>query len=377
MRIVVIVPTYNEIGRIGSLLQELELVFTSRPEHKWYVIVVDANSPDNTGEVVKKLANDFSNITLLTEKEKNGIACAYSIGMRHAIDVLHADAFIEFDGDGQHDPQDLPSLVAKLEEGYDYVIGSRYVFGGSVPREWALYRKFLSRFGSLYARLLLDLPVYDATSGFKATRVDTLASKLPLSQDALVSRNYAYKLHFLYEVVRSGGLIAEVPITFRMRDNDISKAAWYDILESLLVTARLRVRTFQEWRFLRVLAIGATGFLFQALLFQVVGIELKLLPASTVVLIAGELAVFLNFFLHERFSFRDKLKNAGPLHVKLLRFQVLSATSVLTQWLFVHTTELLVGHRSLYLWIAYLAGIAAGFLVIYIGSFFWVWRKEQ
>ena len=377
MKIVVIIPTYNEIGRIGSLLEEVESVFKRTPQHAWSVVVVDGKSPDGTGALVNELAARYPNIHLITEMGKRGIACAYVTGMRYAIDALGADAFIEFDGDGQHNPEDLTRFAQELEAGFDYVIGSRYVAGGTTPSEWALYRKLLSRFGSLYARLLLDLTVYDATSGFKATRVATLASVLPLSEEALASRNYAYKLQFVHEVVRAKVRVSEIPISFLMRENDISKSAWYDILESLLVTAKLRIRTLHEWRFLRVLAIGATGFVFQALTFHVVGIQLHLLPASTVVLIAGELAVFLNFFLHERFSFRDRQHEAGPFHIKFLRFQLLSAASFLTQWLFVHTTELFVGEQPLYLWIAYLSGIAVGLFVIYAGSFFWVWRKES
>lgn len=377
MKIVVIIPTYNEIGRIGSLLEEVEVVFKKTPHHTWSIVVVDGNSSDGTGECVSELVVRYPNIHLITETGKRGIAYAYVTGMRYAIDTLDADAFIEFDGDGQHNPEDLTRFAQELEAGFDYVIGSRYVAGGTIPAEWALYRKVLSRFGSLYARLLLDLPVYDATSGFKATRVSTLAPVLPLTEEMLTSRNYAYKLQFMHEVSRAKVRISEIPISFQMRDNDISKSAWYDILESLLVTAKLRIRTLHEWRFLRVFAVGSTGFVFQALIFHIVGIQLRLLPASTVVLIAGELAVFLNFFLHERFSFQDRRTQAGPFHIKFLRFQVLSAVSFLTQWLFVHTTELLVGEQPLFLWVAYLSGIALGLFVIYAGSFFWVWRKEN
>jgi glycosyltransferase involved in cell wall biosynthesis len=165
---------------------------------------------------------------------------AYLTGMRYAIDTLHADAFIEFDGDGQHDPADIPRLMAKIDAGYDYVIGSRYIAGGGVPAEWALHRRLLSRFGSLYARVLLGLPVNDVTSGLKATRAGVMQHTRLLSPDHLLSKDYAYKIQFLYEIWRSGARIAEVPILFRLREHDTSKSTWRDILESLKVTALLR-----------------------------------------------------------------------------------------------------------------------------------------
>lgn len=375
MRLAVIIPTYNEAGRIGTLLEEIEDITGKTGGNDWSILVVDANSPDGTGAIVKGAQKRFSNIHLITEPEKRGIAAAYLTGMRYAIDELHADAFIEFDGDGQHDPHDLLRLAAGLERGADYVIGSRYVEGGSVPKEWALYRKILSRFGSLYARLLLELPVFDATSGLKATRT-TLADILPLTEETLLSRQYAYKLQFLYAVARSGARIEEVPIAFLMRDHDISKSAWYDILESLRVTLLMRLQTLSEWRFLRVLLVGGAGFLLQAAIFQIVGIQLRLLSPSTTVLLAGEIAVFTNFFLHERFSFKDRVPNSAPFLTKIVRFQALSALSFLTQWVCVHTVELLVGHESLYLWIAYVIGVGLGLMAMYIGSYFWVWGRE-
>lgn len=242
MRIAVIIPTYNEAGRIGTLLDEVEAVFAASPEHQWQVVVVDANSPDGTGAIVRSKSQAYPNIHLITETEKRGIAMAYVTGMRYAIGQLRADAFVEFDGDGQHDPRDIVRLVNEFEQGYDYIIGSRYVAGGSVPQEWALYRKILSRFGSLYARLLLELPVYDATSGLKATRA-SFADRLPLSDGELLSKQYAYKLQFLYEIAQTNARIREIPIRFLMREHDISKSALWDIIDSLRVTIILRLRS--------------------------------------------------------------------------------------------------------------------------------------
>ena len=239
MRITVIIPTYNEAGTIGTLLDELIEVLKVMPRHEWSVLVVDGHSSDRTPHIVREKAASDTRIHIVEESEKRGIAMAYLTGINHAVDVLHTDAFIEFDGDGQHDPHDIPRLVAKLDEGYDYVIGSRYVPRGGVPKDWAWHRKLLSRFGGMYARLLLGLPVHDVTSGFKLTRTKDLANRIPLTREGLLSRHYAYKIHLLTAMVRSGARVVEVPITFRSREHDASKSTWRDIVESLKVTGIL------------------------------------------------------------------------------------------------------------------------------------------
>jgi len=254
MRISVVIPTYNESGSIASLLDELQNVFTARPHHQWDVVVVDGASTDGTPDIVRKKMAVHKNIYLIEEGEKRGIAAAYMTGIRYVIDTLQADAFMEFDGDGQHDPRDIPNLVAKLDEGYDYVIGSRYVEGGSAP-EWAWQRKLLSRFGSLYTRWLLEWDVHDATSGFKLTRVKSF-----VQPKQLLSRHYAYKIHLLSAMIESGARIAEVPITFRNREFNTSKSTWRDIVESLKVTGILRLRTLHKWRLLKIVVLSAIAF---------------------------------------------------------------------------------------------------------------------
>lgn len=377
MKIAIIIPTYNEAGAIGPLLDDLQAVFAHHPRHAWSVVVVDGNSPDGTADIVRKKDAAYKNINLIIEPGKRGIAMAYVTGMRYAIDTLRAEAFVEFDGDGQHDPRDIPRLIAALEEDNDYVIGSRYVPGGSIPKEWPLYRKLLSRLGSLYARILLELPVYDATSGLKATRVGGAANFLSLREDKLLSRQYAYKLQFLYEMVQASARVQEIPITFRLRENDISKSAWYDIFESLRVTALLRIQTLRQWRFLRVIIVGGIGFLFQATMFEALGIRLHLLRPSTIILTVAGAAILLNFFLHESFSFKDRKELAAPRPYRLARFALLSLGSVCIQWILVYGTEITIGESPMYLRAAYVLGVGLGLMFIYAGSYFWVWGNER
>src|SRR3972149_8892539 len=243
MKIFVIIPTYNESKSIGQLLDTLsEKVFKKIPNHQMGILVVDGNSPDGTANIVKTKSASHSNIHLLVEKEKRGIGAAYASGFKHAIKNLGADAVIEFDGDGQHDPNDIPRLIAEFDNGHDYVIGSRYIAGGAIPAEWALYRKLLSQLGGLTAKLILGLPINDATSGFKLSRVAGFAENLPLDENQMLSKYYAYKIHWLYEMISRGAKIKEIPIQFLERRSGSSKSTIRDIFDSLYVVLALRFR---------------------------------------------------------------------------------------------------------------------------------------
>lgn len=243
MKITVIIPTFNEKKSIGGLLDVLTgKVFKKIPSHKMEVLVVDGNSPDGTAGVVKTKSAAYQNIHLLVEKEKRGIGAAYIAGMNYAIKNLGADAVIEFDGDWQHDPEDIKRLIDELDRGYDHVIGSRYVPGGAIPAEWAFWRRFLSRFGGLTAKIILSTPVADSTSGLKLTRVAKFAENLPLDENKVLSKYYAYKIHFLHDLIKMGAKTKEIPIQFLERQNGSSKSTLRDIFDSLYVVLALRFR---------------------------------------------------------------------------------------------------------------------------------------
>jgi dolichol-phosphate mannosyltransferase len=131
MKTVIIIPTYNEKENIGLLLDSLQTVFKNIP-HKMHILVVDDNSPDCTADVVRAEIKKWQNIHLLTG-EKKGLGTAYTRGMRYAVDKLNADVVMEMDADFSHNPDDVPRMIAALEDDTDVVIGSRYVSGGSIP----------------------------------------------------------------------------------------------------------------------------------------------------------------------------------------------------------------------------------------------------
>jgi len=242
MKILVIIPTYNEKESIGQLIDAVEKEFKSITGHSLNILIVDGNSPDGTIEIIKDKVKLYGNIDFIIEKEKRGLGMAYVAGMNYAIKDLKADVIIEFDGDFQHDPADIKRLIAEFDNGYDYVIGSRYVAGGGIPEEWALYRKLLSKYGSLYIKYVLSIPTNDNTSGLKLSRVKNFAEKLPLDENKILSKRYAYKIHLLYEMVKMGAKIKEIPIKFLEREGGNSKSSIKDILDSLGVVFTLYFR---------------------------------------------------------------------------------------------------------------------------------------
>jgi dolichol-phosphate mannosyltransferase len=374
MHVAVIIPTYNEAGAIGALLDDVVRTCADEPAHQWSVIIVDANSPDGTADIVQDRQAVHPQIHLIVEPEKQGIAMAYLAGISHAHDVLNADVFVEFDGDGQHDPADIVHLIAALDSGYDCAIGSRYIPGGSIPAEWLPHRKLLSRFGSLYARLLLEVPVHDVTSGLKATRMRALPPGY-FAPEILLTRDYAYKIQFLFDAWMHGARITEIPIQFRLREFDTSKSTWRDIIESLRVTALLRWRYLHHWRMPRVLVIGSIGFLVQWLIIEQLSLQERLVAPSTAVLIGAELVILLNFVLNNRFSFHDRTEDSAPLIWRLVRFHVVASGSVAAQWLAMWGAEQMTTSVML-LRLAFIASIGLGFIINYAGYYFWVWRAK-
>jgi dolichol-phosphate mannosyltransferase len=190
---------------------------------------------------VKNLTEKYKNLFLLTGQKK-GLGAAYIRGMKYAMENLKGEAVIEMDADFQHDPKDVKRLVTKLDGGYDYVLGSRFIEGGSIPKEWGVHRKFLSVVGNLFARTILGLSeIHDLTTGFKLSRV-SLLKKIDL--DRVISKSYAYKIHLLYEMVKLGAKVKEVPIDFQSREHGSSKMEGEDFFESLRVVFTIRLRDF-------------------------------------------------------------------------------------------------------------------------------------
>lgn len=227
MRVLVVLPTYNESANIEEVLR---LTRDSLPDGG--VLVVDDGSPDGTAEIAERIGQEIGGVDVLRRTAKTGLGSAYRAGFRWGLE-RGWDVLVEMDSDLSHDPRALPNLVGPLSEGYDLVVGSRYVPGGSIPK-WKRSRFLLSRGGNLYAAAVLGLPVTDSTSGFRAYRSDVLDR---IDLDRVRADGYGFQIEMCYQVIRHGGRVTEVPIRFVDRVEGESKMSGGIVTEALaLVT---------------------------------------------------------------------------------------------------------------------------------------------
>ncbi|MFF5552869.1 polyprenol monophosphomannose synthase [Streptomyces olivaceoviridis] len=218
----VIIPTYNEAENIKTIVGRVRKAV---PEA--HVLIADDNSPDGTGKLADELAAGDEHVHVLHRKGKEGLGAAYLAGFRWGLERDYG-VLIEMDADGSHQPEELPRLLTALK-GADLVLGSRWVPGGRVVN-WPKSREFLSRGGSTYSRLMLDVPIRDVTGGFRAFRRETLEG---LGLGEVASQGYCFQVDLARRAVKSGYHVVEVPITFVERALGDSKMSKDIVVEAL------------------------------------------------------------------------------------------------------------------------------------------------
>jgi dolichol-phosphate mannosyltransferase len=230
-----ILPTYNEAENLERIVRAaLPRLAEAGPDHR--VLVVDDGSPDGTGEIADRLAAELPAVEVLHRTTKEGLGRAYLAGFEHALS-RGAALVMEMDADFSHDPADLPRLIRAAADA-DLVLGSRYVRGGGVEN-WGLFRRALSRGGSLYARVLLGVPVHDLTGGFKCFRRETLVGIDYLNTHA---DGYGFQIELTYRACRKGYRVKEIPIVFRDREAGTSKMTARIAMEAIWKVPALRFR---------------------------------------------------------------------------------------------------------------------------------------
>lgn len=349
-KIVIVMPTYNEAENIGPMIEEL--CGKRFPEIKnvdLELLVVDDNSPDGTGNIVKEKSKKYKNVHLLSG-QKAGLGMAYVRGMKYAMKEMKADGVMEMDSDFQHDPQYVKPMVEAFSNGADYAIGTRYMKGGSIPKGWALHRKAVSYLGNLFARLVLWQPkLHDLTTGFRLTRVEGVLEKIDLDNLMALNR-FAYKVDLFYQTVNLSKKVVEVPIHFAERTKESSKFSLKEMIATYVVVMKLRLKA--SARFIKFGIVGFVGYLVNAIGLEIFS-RLELVdiiakpflflqgsplafvaePSAWAAALAAEVAIVNNFTFNNLWTFKEvKINSPLMLVRKFLEFNLTSVGAIIIQF---------------------------------------------
>ncbi|HUD09708.1 MAG TPA: glycosyltransferase [Patescibacteria group bacterium] len=327
MKVVVIIPTYNEKGNIERLIKILEEeVFPEIKNHEMHILVADDSSPDGTADVVKGLMEKWKNLDI-NVGEKHGLGAAYIRAMIYAVDK-GADVMFEMDADLQHDPKKIPQFLQKIDEGYDMVIGTRYSQGGSIPENWPLKRKIFSVFGNLLVRfILLKFSIHDWTGGYRALKKEVFLKE---KEELASYPSYTFQIAFLNKAVKDGFKIAEVPFHFSDRTLGMSKFPALEYIVNALsyvIMASIKEKLFGP--FGKFLVVGGTGFIIQAVILRTMVEIFKIDPIISN-LAGAAAAIFSNYNLNNLWTFKtEKINGILQYLWKMSHFYLTSAIGVI------------------------------------------------
>ncbi len=333
-KVVIIIPTYNEKDNAPKMIEALAGILPGITDHDMHVLYVDDTSPDGTADVIREYQKKYKWLHLLVNPEKKGLGAAYSKAMPYAMHELKADYFMEMDTDFQHPPKDVPRLVAEIDNGYDFIVGSRYIAGGAIPKDWSFNRKFLSVVGNLVARVLLVLPhVHDVTGGFKIYKTKGFMDEFDFEK--LLSKRFAYKIHLFFYMIQKGAKVKEVPFVFDNRDAGESKIIKNELQETLRVIFWLQVKNPKIQRFFKFAVVGGTGLTLQTIFFYSTAIFSDLITPSVATTIGGEIAIISNFILNNAWTFKDHQVKGAKIIAKFIQFNLTSLIALLIQFVVV------------------------------------------
>lgn len=326
-KLVLVIPTFNEAENIEKTIK---VILNSLPQNStwnFHILVVDGNSPDGTASIVRKRISEFSNLHLLVEKEKAGLGAAYIKGMDYAFDEMHADYVLEFDADLQHDPVIIKDMLNKIEDGYDLVTGTRYRKGGGIPDTWKFHRKFLSKGGNLFIRLLfLNNKITDWTSGYSVFSKKVYSTVRP---NLSLEKGYTFQISLKKNTIDNKFKVAEVPYVFRDREKGESKLGPEFLVRALTFVIKTRIDDALKSSFIKVCIVGGIGSVVQILAFRFLRENFYFIIAHN---LSIEIAILSNFTLNNLFSFREhQISGLLNLVKKFVAFNFVSFGSILIQ----------------------------------------------
>jgi dolichol-phosphate mannosyltransferase len=337
----IILPTYNESKNIEALLSQIFDV--SRKLENWeiHVVVVDSSSPDKTAQIVEDLMKRNKRLHLIKTK-KEGLGKAYIEGFKTAIEKLNPFVLFEMDADLSHNPDDIPRFLDQISKGGDFVIGSRYRKGGSIPKDWGLDRKFLSVVGNWVLRLgFMNLKITDWTSGFRAIKTWIIKESLPKITNYT---GYVFQVALLDNAVKAQAQIREVPIHF------VDRIEGYSKINSKQYTFHTLWYMFGNSSFIKYVITGGIGFLFD---FGISFIFIELLHTAIWfgTVISAETAIISNFLFNNYWSFSHKqIDGKQSMAWSFIKFNLIASVSLLIQALGMELSVNLFGREFWYVY---------------------------
>ncbi len=369
MRTVVILPTYNERESILPLLEMLSGVTHRIKNHSFSFLVVDDTSPDGTSDLVHEYMEKYKNVHIISGK-KQGLGKALLRGMTYAVEKMSAEIIVQMDADLSHDPNVLPLMMAEIDRGADYVVGSRYIPNGSIPDNWAPHRQLFSIVGNAIVRFGLGFPsIHDWTGGY---RVYSKKYYL-LARDEMVKYSgYVFQIAFLHKSVVRGAKVAEVPIHFTDRKFGHSKIAPSQYIRDVLrYVARERFQGLLSGPFLKFCVVGGIGFIINTVVLELM-VYWKFHPTVGSA-VGAELAIISNFFLNNIWTFGSKRIYGTRLIGKFIQFNGTSAGAIILQAGTVAVGSFLFGVAGYHIY--YIFGVGLGLVWNYIMYSRVIWKK--
>ena len=375
VKVVIVMPSYNEAESVPRMVSAMADILPNIKNHQVELLYVDDTSPDGTADIVRQFQKKYPWLHLLVNSKKEGLGAAYAAGMPYAMEELKADWLMEMDADFQHPPADIPRLIEQIDRGYDYIVASRYVPGGSIPNNWSIDRKFLSVVGNLVARITLMMPhIHDVTGGFKLSRVKGFMDEFDFS--TLLSKRFAYKIHLFFYMVQKGAKVKEVPFAFGNREEGESKIIKNEMQETLRVIFLLQWHNPKIRRFLKFAVVGGTGLTLQTLFFEITSVFTHILTPSIATVIGGEIAIISNFTLNNLWTFKDYQVTGAKIIGKFFQFNLPSLLALAIQFVVLRIGEFFARGNGLIIQFFYFGAIAIVLVANYYIYNKFIWKTS-
>jgi dolichol-phosphate mannosyltransferase len=370
MKLVIIIPTYNERENIIPLLDSLKRVMKSVSGYSVSYLVVDDNSPDGTQDVIEIYRRKHKDVFIISGK-KEGLGKALLRGLSHAVDVMKADVLLQMDADLSHDPTVVPAFLRAMDKGADFVVGSRYIPGGSIPGNWGLHRKVQSIVGNAIVRFGLGMSyVHDWTGGFRAYKKMYFEK---LRDDMDKYRGYVFQIAFLHKAILKGAKVTEVPIHFTDRMHGKSKIIASEYIRNVFLYVFLAQRHSPRMRkLIKFLIVGGWGFLINTIVLEIL-VLFGFHPALGSAL-GAECAIVSNFLLNNHWTFKDRKIEKSRRFIKFLQFNGTSLGAIALQSGVVYAGTHLYGVEDYRIF--YILGVLTSLGWNYFMYSRVIWKKE-